>query len=823
MSSAVHDLLYASRSLGRTKGSTAFAILILALGIGAATAGYTLLYHIVLRPLPYPDARGLVMLGHRSSVHLDEDVLMTPALYTYYRAESRSLVDLALFRYGNTYLSGSWIDEEVPLTETTPELAVTLGARPSLGRWIEDEDVRSGREVAVLGHDLWVGQYGADPSIIGRTIELTSGTHEVIGVMSEGFSFPANTLVWVPYAVSGTSPFSASEPFGAFRFLGVARVAAGVTTEEARSELAALLPQVDEVFPGEFARFVVEEARLTPTVEPLETWGIPGVERTLWLLFSASVIVLLIACMNVANLLIVRAEARRRAIAVRMALGAGRLRLAQFSLAEGLVLACAGGALGCAASLVMVAVVQRFVPHGVLTREVVSRGPELGVNLRILGFALVVSLTTAIVFSVIPMVRSRSVADELKQGFSGVGLSRSRARGTRALVAAEVMLTLVLLLGGVLTVRSLLNLSAMDPGFVSEQKLVFTVATGLGREEAAAFHQSVLERLSGLPGVHSVGAVRCLPVTDRCHIRGSLFAQQDAGGRRSQAGAVVINAVTEGYFEALEVPLLAGRSIGRSDHEDRSGAAIVSASVAQQLWPGTDPVGRRFQSGLEVSGSWLTVVGVVGDLQPHRLNDDRESARTVYLAMVGEGRTGRHPRSMRYVLRTNGDPEGLVTSIRREITAAGRGARLRSMTTMDEHLAASVNGTRSLATLLVLGALVALLLASVGVYGVVGYLTVQRTHEIAVRIVFGATPLRLQGQVLWEVGPATLVGIAIGLAVAAVLTPALEPWLVGVEPGDPAMMAFSATLMVIVVAIAACVPARKAATADPADVLRLRL
>lgn len=822
MNSAVQDLFYASRSLGRAKGFTAFAILILALGISGTTAAYSLLYDIVLRPLPFPDAGRLVMLGHQSSVHLDEEVLMTPALYTYYRAESSSLTDIALFRYGITYVSSGYgIAQEVPFAETTPELAVALGARPSLGRWMDEEDVRLGRDVVVLGHDLWVSQYGADPAIVGRTIELTSGTHEVIGVMNRGFSFPANTLVWVPYVVRGTSPFSVSEPFGAFRFLGVARVAAGSTMEDARTELAALLPQVEDVFAGEFAKFVVEEARLTPTVEPLETWGITGVERTLWLLFSASVIVLLISCTNVANLLIVRAEARRRMIAVRMALGAGRLRVAQLSLAEGLVLGSAGGALGCGGSLLILAVVQRFVPYGVMTRELVFRGPETGLDLRILGFALVASLATAMVFSLIPLARSGSVADELKQGFSGVGLSPSWGRGARVLVAAEVMLTLVLLAGGALTVRSLLNLSAIDPGFVPDRKLVFTVASGLGRDEAAAFHQATLDGLSRLPGVESVGAVRCLPVTDRCHIRGSLFGEQDAEGRRREATAVVINTVTEGYFEALGVPLLAGRGIQRNDHEDRNGSAVISASVAQQLWPGADPIRMRFQSGIEGSGSWLTVVGFVGDVQPYRLTDEPESARTVYLAMLGEGNTGRHPRSMRYIVHNRGDPAGAVALIRQEIEAAGNGARVSSMATMEEHLAASMEGTRTAATLLVLGALGALLLASVGVYAVVAYAARQRTRELAVRIVFGASPSRVRGQVLWEAGPATLVGVALGLVVAAVLTRALEPWLVGLGPGDPATMVLSAMLLVIVVAIATYLPAHRAANAYPADVLRL--
>jgi predicted permease len=822
MSSVGQDLSYAFRSLRRAKGFTAFAVLILALGISVTTAGYSLLHGIVLRSLPFPEGDRLVILGHRSSAQPEEELLMTPALYTYYGTRSRSLADVALFRYGGTYLSrDDAIDLEVPFAETTPDLAGVLGVRPMAGRWIDEEDVRFGRAVAVLAYDLWVSQYGADPSIVGRTIELTSGSHEVIGVMDEGFTFPGATLLWVPYVVEGTSPFSASEPYGAFRFFGVARVAAGSTDEDVQAELTALLPRVGEVFAGEFADFVVEEARLNPTVEPLESWGTTGVERTLWLLFGASVIVLLIACTNVANLLIVRAAGRRRLIAVRMALGAGRLRLARLSLAEGLVLASAGGALGCVGSLLILAVVERFVPNGVMTRELVARGPEVGLDARILGFAIIVSMTTAVVFSLIPLVRSASVTEELKRGFSGVGVSPSRAHGARVLVAAEVSLTLVLLAAGALMARSLLNLSAIDPGFVPEQKLVFTVASGLRREEAARFHQATIDGLNRLPGVRSAGAVRCLPITDRCHIRNSLYAEHDAEGRRREAGGVVINTVTQGYFEALEVPLLAGRGIERLDHEDRNGAVVISASVARELWPGADPIGERFQSGIEGSGSWLTVVGVVGDVQPHRLTDDPQSARTIYLAMVGEGSTGRHPRSMRYVVLTSGDPTGAVASIRQEIEEAGGGARLTSMLTMDEHVAASMKATRSAATLLLLGALGALLLASAGVYGVVAYAARQRVRELAVRIAFGAGPRRVRGHVFMEAVPATLLGVALGIGVAAVLTQALEPWLVGLRPGDPATMALAATVLVVVVAVATYLPAHQAAKANPADVLRL--
>jgi putative ABC transport system permease protein len=462
MSSFWADISYACRSLGRAKGFTVFAVLILALGISVTTAGSSLLYRIVLRPLPFPEPDRLVVLGHRSPADLDEELLMTPALYTYYTAESRSLADIALFRYRTTYLTGGpGIARGVSFAETTPELAIVLRARPVLGRWIDEEDVRSGRAVVVLSHELWANEYGADPSIVGRTIELSSEPHQVVGVMDGGFSFPARADVWVPYAVRGVDPFSAADPLGAFRFFGVARVAPGSTLEDVRTELAALLPRVDAVFPGEFGRFVVEQARLTPTVEPLETWNVRAVERTLWLLFAASAIILLIACTNVANLLIVRAEARRRSMAVRMALGAGRLRLLRLSLAEGLVVALAGGALGCLSSLLVVSVVQRFVPDEVMSTVFVARGPEAGMHPWIIGFALAASLTTALAFSVVPFLRPIAAADELKQGFSGVGPSPSRARAMRVLVGAEVALTLVLLAAGSLTVRSVLALNAI--------------------------------------------------------------------------------------------------------------------------------------------------------------------------------------------------------------------------------------------------------------------------------------------------------------------------------------------------------------------------
>lgn len=823
MKSAWQDLRFAARGLRRAPGFFVVAVLTISLGIGATTAVYSLLRGILLEPLPFPEPGQLVWLGHEAVGRRQDQLLMTPALYTHYRSASRTLDQIAIYRYGGTQVSsGDEGPQVVNFTETTPELAAILGARPSLGRWISAGDVIFERAVVVLAHDLWVSRYGGDPTVLGKVIDLSGGPHEVIGVMEEGFSFPGRNAVWVPYVVRGTEPFRATDPFGAFRFFGVGRLAPDVSAEEARIELTLLLPRVRDAVPGDFASFVLDEARLVPTVEALATWGVAELQRTLWLLFGAVVIVLLIACVNVANLLLVRAEARRRVMAVRIALGAGHLRVLRLHLAEGALLAGAGGALGCVGAVFLLRMVQRFVPESTLTWGLMGRGPESGLNGGVLLFALGVCLTTAVVFAAIPALRPMDVSRELKQGSVGTGLARPRARMAGVLVASEVALTMALLAGGGLMLRSLVNLNNTDLGFAVDGRLKFRLSTRLNRVDAATFHQSVLERLASLPGVEAVGAVRCLPLSETCHVRNTLFTEEGSDGESRLATGVVVNVATEGYFEALGVPLLAGRTIERSDHELRSGAVVISASTAERLWPAGNPIGKRL--GMGVSGgepSWLTVVGVVGDMQPHSLAHDAASAPTIYTAMVVEGSTSRHPRSMSYIVRTAGEPLALVPAVQEEVHAFSGNVRVASIDTMKGWVAASMSSTRLSAALLGLGALAALFLSCVGVYGVVSYTVSQRTREIAIRMALGARGYEVRRLMLRRCGVPGLIGVGVGLVLAISLTGSMESSLVGIGHTDPVTMTVTALLLLCVVFVATYVPAHHAAVVDPAESLRV--
>ena len=817
------DIRLAARGLRRSPGFTMLVVATLSLGIAATTTIYSLLHGIVLAPMPFPEPDRLVWLGHDAAGVSQGPLMMTPGLYTIYSSESRTLEQVAISRSGGVRVSDSdMLAEEVGFTETTPELAGILAARPVVGRWLGPEDARAERAVVVLAHDLWLNRYGGDPSIVGRTIRLGDTPHEVIGVMEEGFSFPGRNGVWVPYRVIGTEPFQASTPFGAFRFFGIARLAPDVTGAEAQLELASLLPLVPQAFPGDFARFVVDEARLAPRVERLSSWGVGELERTLTLLLGAAALLLLIACSNVANLLLVRAQAGRRTTAVRLALGAGRLRLLRLHLIEALMLAGAAAVAGCGGAVLGLRVIRSVVPRDDLTWGLLARGPNDGLSGTVLLFALGISVATAIAFAMIPICRSTNVAQELKDSAIGAGLARSRFRASKILVASEIALTMALLMGGALLTRSLLNLQRTDAGFETSQRLRFQLSTRLSRTEAATFHQSALERLSALPGVRGVGAVRCLPVTDTCHIRSTLSAESAPEGQPRSVSGVVVNVATEGYFRAMGVPLLSGRTIEPADHEQRNGAVVVSASTAELLWPGEAAVGRRLSMGTDSDEpTWLTVVGVVEEVKPHSLVDDEATTRAIYTAMVGEGSVGRHPRSMRYVVATDGDPLAVLPAVRAAVAELDEDVAIGFVGTMDDWVSASIAPTRTAAGLLGLGGLLALLLSLIGVYGVVSHTIGQRSRELGVRLALGAGHSRLVRQVLASSSVPLLAGVGVGIGLALALARAIGSFLVGVGPADWVTLLSTTLLLALVALLGSYVPARRVASIDPVESLRV--
>ncbi len=632
--------------------------------------------------------------------------------------------------------------------------------------------------------------------------------------MPQDFSFPWKTPLWTLYKIQGTAPFRATAPFGAFRFGAVARLKLDVSLADVEADLDALIPRVHDAFPGAFARFVVEEARLRPDVVPLKNSGVQDVQHTLWLLMGTAGFVLLIACANAGNLFLVRAHGRQREVAVRAALGAGRGDLARSFLMESTLLVLLGGMLGLAAAFGGVRALVSVAPSNI------PRVSEIGIDGSVLLFTAAISLLTGILFGVIPILRPPpSIVSALKEhgGGSTTGPSRSRAR--HVLVVGQMSLVLVLLTGAGLMIQSFWHLNRVDPGFDPTNVLTFrTTLSRQRRTQAAAFQHELLARLAGLPGVQSVGAVRCLPLVRYCHVSNTLWVDGSRADPADVAPEVVVNTASAGYFETLRIPLLSGRTFGRADTE-QSRSVVVSAAVAATFWPGDDPIGKRVHLGVESEEpSWLTVVGIVGNVQPHQLTEDAESQRTIYTPLRSP--EGRSPRLMTFVVRTSVEPLSMTGAVERTVWSLDPRLPVTSVRTMDQVVSETTMPMAFITALLIIAASVALVLGSVGIYGVIAYTVGQRTGEIGLRMALGASAQDVSRMVVGQGLRLVLAGVSIGLAGAFALTRLMRALLFEVSPTDPVTFTSVSVLLLAVALLATYFPARRATLVDPVDALR---
>lgn len=827
MDSLGQDVRYAFRALLRSPGFSGVVVLTLALGIGANTAMYSLVHGVILTPLPYPDSERLVSVGH-STVAVDSPdglVGVNSEMYLHYRELNRTLEDIAIFRGLGAELAGEGDTERtVGMAWATEGLPDILRVQPMLGRWFNAGDVASGAAVVVLGHELWTTQYGEDPSIVGRTIRLNDDAHEVIGVMPAGFSFPYQVQLWTPYEVERRS-FRVRMPFDHFRSQGVARLKPDVTPQDAEADLNALIPWVREAFPGDFARFVLDEVGLRPDVQTLKRREVADVERRLWILQGMVAFVLLIACANVANLFLVRGQARQRAVAIRVALGAGRARLLRWYLAESTLLAVTGGALGLAIAHGAVRLFADLAPASFRRWADVGPMPEVGVDANVLLFTLVVSLATSLIFAVTLGLRSpSSLVTPLHEGRRRATMGRFRFRGRHALVVSQVALTLVLLVGAGLMTRSFWYLDRVDLGFDPTDVLPFWVGVPrMDRASVAASHQELLERLAALPGVDAAGAARYPPLNSPGfgEVRNTMVREGAPLEHAELAPSAGVNIASPGYFEALRIPLLAGRAIERSDHEQLTDAVVVSASLAETLWPGEDAIGKRVHLGFPTEApTWLTVVGVVGDVQPHDLAGGRDASRTIYTPMRTSGRVERNPRRMGFYVRASVPPLTLADAIRGAVRSVYGGASVGISSSLEERVSSAKAPMRVTTLLVGLAALLALGLATIGVYGVSSYVASQMTGEIGIRMALGATARDVSRMMLRQGGSLVFVGLVIGLAGATLLTGVMKALLFEVTPTDWVTYAIVSVLLLSVALVATYLPARRAAHVDPVEALR---
>jgi predicted permease len=799
----VSDLRFGARVLAKRPAFAAVAAFTLALGIGASLAIFTVVYAVLLRPLPYPDSDRIVEVRHHAPGLNMPEIQTSPGLVDKYRQAARTLTPMAAYDRRRLNLAGGTAPERVDAVAVTVEIFDVLATRPRSGRAFNEADARvNASPVTILTDELWRSRFGADPGIVGRTVQIDGRSAEVVGVMPPDFAFPdRQTRLLVPLSVDPDLGF------GAFGIHGLARLRPGVTLDSARTEIDQLQGRIPEWFP-DLTKQTLDGFGWSVTVERWRDRVVAPVSRTLWILLGTVGLVLLIAGANVANLVLVRAESRGREVAVRAALGATRGRIARTFLAESLVLAVVGGWVG----LLMAAAG---------TRLLVAYGPsqlprlhEVRMDTTVFAAAAALTLLTGLALGVLPTLglAGRPFATTMREGGRGTTAGRDRHRVRHLLIVAQVALALVLLAGSGLLLRSAVRLNAVDPGFRVDGLLVAGVSLGTGPDRARAvqFYHRVLDELAHLPGVTAVGASSSLPVAATA-LHGANFEVRSRPPSGSRVPLFTMyTAVTDGYFETLGVPLLQGRAPARSDADRAQPVAWVNDAFARQFLEG-----RAVGEWIQLQETWLEIVGVVGNLRTFGL---REEIRP--MVYVPPSSTSVDVEVVYAMLRTDGSPTSLAPALREAVDRVNPSVPLTTVRTMAEIVAASTAQASFTLALIAIAAGLALVLGVVGLYGAISYIVAQRTAEIGIRLALGASPAQVRRMVLRQGLTVALAGVVVGLAVASLLTGFISSLLFEVSARDPVTFASVAFTLIVVSALATLVPARKAAGIDPLDALR---
>ena len=795
------DVIFASRQLRRSPGFAIVAVLTLGLGIGATTAIFSVVDGVLLRPLPYPDADRLVRVSQYDARRSERDDA-SPANFADWHERSRSFSKLAYFQYfghdvrgaaGETISINSWLVSE--------EYFDVLGVRPSLGRVFRPEEFRAGAaRVVVISTALWQQRYGGDPKVLGRQEILDGVPHSIIGVMPASFQFPERRHIWAPKILDDAEK---KDRFGTY-LAGVGRLKPGTTLAAAQDDMSRIARDLAQTYPRTNANVGIQ---LSPV--PNELLG--AVRQALLVLLGAVICVLLVACANVANLLLARGSDRRREFAIRAALGAGRTRLARQMITESGLLA----ALGCGVGLLLGKWgIQLLLA---LSPATLPRTEEISLDGRVLLFTLVVSLLMAILFGLAPvrMFSSPELHDAIREG-GRTSASRGRVRLRAALIVTEVALALVLLVGSGLLIRSFVSLLRVDPGFVPENRAMvqlFLWDQYAKPELRAAALRDFVERMRSVPGVESVGAVSAMP-----------FALANIGvqtpfaieGRPAAAPGEAPNAyttvATHGYFETMGIALRRGRTLTDADNATGAKVAMLSESFVRKYFPNEDPIGKRIAVRFD-GGQSREIVGIVADV---RHDDLQRPAREEVYFPHSQFAFG----SMTIAVRTTGDPSLLLKSLQKAVWDVNPNQAIYAATTLNELLATSLKERRFNLSLIGGFAGLALVLAAVGVYGLISYSTSRRSREFGVRLALGASSRQIVSVAMGDGVRYAVVGVIVGLVASYALTRSLSTMLFGISATDPITFVSLAVVMLVVAGLASYLPARKALRVDPVIALR---
>jgi len=824
MSSFLSDLRYAYRMLAKTPGFTTVAILTLALGIGANVATYSVVHAVLLNPLPFPQPQQLVRVFDDLRGSNVPDVGMSVPELVDYQDRSGVFSDISVVWPISANITGGEHPERVETLATSPNYFTILGANPALGRIYTKQDALPGfSEVIVISDGLWRRMFGADPHILGRKLRLDNDLYAVIGVLPPNFRHPGRTLetdveafIAAGYAANPFPP----QPIRAARFLpgAIARLKPGLTIPQAQAQLEAFDASLARQFPTDYPPATGWVPRLASVQEDL----VGKVRTELLVLFGAVGFVLLIGCVNLANLLLSRSAARQREIAIRLALGAGRWRLMRQLLTESLLLSTASGA----AALITVLLLKQSLLA--LAPADLPRVGEVSFGGGVLVFAFLISILTGVLFGLVPALQAASPDQvaSLREGSRGSGSSRRQAKISRVLVASEVALSLVLLVGAGLLLRSFWELLQTNPGFNPHNVLTTHVWIPVPNdpttdpyrppEKRAAFFREVERRITALPGVEMASVIGGDTVSLSAQRNNFPFEIEGRPADSQRTPTADFDSADPNFFRVMEVPVITGRSFTESDDTKAQPVLLIDDTLARRYWPGEDPVGKRIRFGGAPPGQappWRTIIGVVGNIKTDGL--DMPTAPHIYISSY------QNPNyALTIYVRTKMSSGTLGDVIRREVQSVDPNVPVYAIRTMDEVVARSMAQRRFALEIVGVFAVVALLLAALGIYGVMAYSVTQRTHEIGIRVALGAQPLDILRMTVGEGMILVIFGLVAGLIGAAMLTRLLQTMLYNVKPFDPITYSVIPALLASVALIACLVPARRATQVDPLVALR---
>lgn len=818
------DIRYGVRNLMKSPGFTAVAVFTLALGIGANTAIFSVVNTVLLRPLPFKDADQLVLVWQTNPGIMDIAPTSFPN-YTDWKNRNRVFQDIAAWASYNEMkfsLTSAEQPEQLQYALVSHNLFSLLGVDPIAGRpFLPEDDKPAGQPVVMLSNHFWQRHFNSASTVIGQSIILDGTSYTVIGVLPASFkfvSYPKDADVWIPLA---RDPAQYKKYVRSILYLGaIARLAPGATPESAAAEMGTISRELAQEFPG-------DNAGWNTKVIPLQKQVVGEIQPALRMLLGAVFFVLLIACANVANLLLARATGRQKEMAIRAALGASRLRLMRQLLTESMLLSLIGGVVGLLLALGGIRLLT-FIPyHNASLFVPYNVSPDqIGIDLQMLGYTLLLTFATGIIFGVAPALQAskHDQYETLKEGGTKSGAGTRHRRLRSLLVVAEVAMSLVLLICAGLLIKAFVQLQKVDPGFRTDNILTFELNLPTfkypNKQSAATFYTQVLDRLETLPGVQSAGAVTALPLSTADE-RTDFYIKGQPPPPVGQAPLLHQRIISANYFQTMGVKIIKGREFIKQDLPTTFPVVVINETMARRFWPNEDPIGKELALSTEVyktgkfdlASGWRQVVGVVADIRHFGLAS--QAGPEAYIPF-----TQSPVREMTAVLRTSSDPKDLVGAVRQEVLALDKDQPIGNVRAMSQLLSDSLARPRFSFLLLTIFAAVALALAAVGVYGVTSYSVAQRTHEFGIRIALGARTSDIIKSVLKEGLIIGVIGIAIGLAGAVFCTRYLSSLLFGVSATDPLTYVGISLLLVIITQLACYFPARRVVRVDPVIALR---